>query len=156
MLIFPFHVTFWPYVYSILSYVLFIPFLANLFFRLFSFVILVSIFLVFCLLFTEKIDFLLVKQEGFCLFLTGFEELQKKVNKYIFEIQNSKFGTLANQSMCFQGHHTILHNMTIWRIFLALFIEWLLINYEGHFLFYFIWNYFKFSFLFLDWKSGKS
>ena len=30
----------------------------------------------------------------------------KKVNKYYvkFEIQNSNFGTLANQHMCYQGH----------------------------------------------------
>ena len=59
-----------------------------------------------CLLFTEKKDFLLVKQEKTPSVETGFEELKKEANKYyvIFEIQNSNFDTLANQHMCYQGH----------------------------------------------------
>ena len=43
-----------------------------------------------CLLFTEKKDFLLVKQEKTFSVETGFEELKKEANKYyvIFEIQS--------------------------------------------------------------------
>ena len=65
-----------------------------------------------CLLFTEKIDFLLVKQENFdqenYLFLSFKLVLRswKNYNKYyvIFKIQNSNFCTLANQQMGYQGH----------------------------------------------------
>ena len=51
-----------------------------------------------------------------CIFSikTCFEKMKKKINEYyvIFEIQNSNFGTLANQHMCYQGHKSMCYCFT--------------------------------------------
>ena len=56
----------------------------------------------------------ILEQRVFSQLKLALRRWKKKINEYyvIFEIQNSNFGTLANQHMCYQGHKSMCYCFT--------------------------------------------